>query len=65
MTLGTDALLDDKDEFLLQTLQQDVCIGRKNVLVISEEEFYLDAIFLRLYNTLKDMDGLAVHRMFQ
>ena len=65
MTLGTDALLDDKDEFLLETLQQDVCIGRKNVLVISEEEFYLDAIFLRLYNELKDTDGLAVHRMFQ
>ena len=65
MTLGTDVLLDDKDEFLLGTLQQDVCIGRKNVLVISEEEFYLDAIFLRLYNVLKDAQGLAVHRMFQ
>ena len=65
MTLGTDALLDDKDEFLLETLQQEVCAGRKNVLVISEEEFYLDAIFLRLYNELKDTDGLAVHRMFQ
>ena len=65
MTLGTDVLLDDKDEFLLDTLRQDVCIGRKNVLVISEEEFYLDAIFLRLYNALKDTQGLAVHRMFQ
>ena len=65
MTLGTDVLLDDKDEFLLETLQQDVCIGRKNVLVISAEEFYLDAIFLRLYNALKDAEGLAVHRMFQ
>jgi hypothetical protein len=65
VTLGTDVLLDDKDEFLLDTLRQDVCIGRKNVLVISEEEFYLDAIFLRLYNALKDTQGLAVHRMFQ
>ena len=65
MTLGNNALLDDKDEILLEDLRQDVCIGRKNVLVVSEEEFYLDAIFLRLYNTLKDMDGLAVHRMFQ
>jgi len=58
-------LLDDKDEILLETLRQDACVGRKNVLVISEEEFYLDAIFLRLYNELKDTDGLAVHRMFQ
>ena len=58
-------MLDDNDEILLETLRQDVCIGRKNVLVISEEEFYLDAIFLDLYNELKDMDGLAVHRMFQ
>ena len=58
-------MLDDNDEILLETLRQDVCVGRKNVLVISEEEFYLDAIFLRLYNELKDMDGLAVHRMFQ
>ena len=65
MKLGNDALLDDKDEILLETLRQDVCVGRKNVLVISEEEFYLDAIFLRLYNELKDTDGLAVHRMFQ
>ena len=65
MTLGNNVLLDDKDEILLDTLRQDVCIGRKNVLVISEEEFYLDAIFLRLYNELKDMNGLAVHRMFQ
>lgn len=65
MKLGNNVLLDDKDEILLETLRQDVCIGRKNVLVISEEEFYLDAIFLRLYNELKDMDGLAVHRMFQ
>ena len=58
-------MLDDKDEILLETLRQDVCVGRKNVLVISEEEFYLDAIFLRLYNELRDTDGLAVHRMFQ
>ena len=58
-------MLDGKDEILLETLRQDVCVGRKNVLVISEEEFYLDAIFLRLYNELKDTDGLAVHRMFQ
>ncbi len=58
-------MLDDKDEILLETLRQDVCVGRKNILVISEEEFYLDAIFLRLYNELKDTDGLAVHRMFQ
>jgi len=65
VTLGDNVLLDDKDEILLETLLQDVCIGRKNVLVISEEEFYLDAIFLRLYNELKDMNGLAVHRMFQ
>ncbi len=65
MKLGNDVLLDDKDEILLETLRQDVCVGRKNVLVISEEEFYLDAIFLRLYNELKDTDGLAVHRMFQ
>ena len=65
MKLGNDVLLDDNDEILLETLRQDVCIGRKNVLVISEEEFYLDAIFLRLYNELKHMDGLAVHRMFQ
>ncbi len=65
MTLGTDPLLDDRDEFLLETLQQEICIGRKNVLVISQEEFYLDAIFLRLYNALKDVEGLAVHRMFQ
>jgi len=65
VTLGDNVLLDDKDEILLETLRQDVCIGRKNVLVISEEEFYLDAIFLRLYNELKDMNGLAVHRMFQ
>ena len=65
MTLGTDVLLDDKDEFLLESLQQDVCIGRKNVLVISDEEFYLDAIFLRLYDALKDIEELAVHRMFQ
>tara|TARA_A100001015_G_scaffold310381_1_gene411664 strand:- start:1029 stop:1940 length:912 start_codon:yes stop_codon:yes gene_type:complete len=49
----------------LETLQQEICIGRKNVLVISQEEFYLDAIFLRLYNALKDVEGLAVHRMFQ
>ena len=41
MTLGTDVLLDDRDEFLLESLQQDVCIARKNVLVISDEEFYL------------------------
>ena len=65
MTLGTDVLLDDTDEFLLESLQQDVCIGRKNVLVISDEEFYLDAIFLRLYDALKDIEELAVHRMFQ
>ncbi len=65
MTLGTDPLLDDRDEFLLETLHQEICIGRKNVLVISQEEFYLDAIFLRLYNALKDVEGLAVHRMFQ
>ena len=65
MTLGNNLLLDDKDEILLETMRQDVCTGRKNVLVISEEEFYLDAIFLRLYNELKDMNGLAVHRMFQ
>ncbi len=65
MTLGTDVLLDDKDEFLLESLQQDVCIGRKNVLVISDEEFYLDAIFLRLYDALKDIEELAVQRMFQ
>ena len=65
MTLGNTGLLDDKDETLLETLRQDICIGRKNVLVMSEEEFYLDAIFLRLYNELKDTDGLAVHRMFQ
>ena len=65
MKLGNNVLLDDKDEILLETLRQDVCVGRKNVLVISEEEFYLDAIFLRLYNELKDTDGLAVHRMFQ
>ena len=65
MTLGNNLLLDDKDEILLEAMRQDVCTGRKNVLVISEEEFYLDAIFLRLYNELKDMNGLAVHRMFQ
>ena len=65
VTLGTDVLLDDKDEFLLESLQQDVCIGRKNVLVISDEEFYLDAIFLRLYDALKDIEEFAVHRMFQ
>ena len=65
MKLGNNVLLDDNDEILLETLRQEVCIGRKNVLLISEEEFYLDAIFLRLYNELKDMDGLAVHRMFQ
>jgi hypothetical protein len=65
LKLGNNILLDDKDEILLETLRQDVCVGRKNVLVISEEEFYLDAIFLRLYNELKDTDGLAVHRMFQ
>ena len=65
MKLGNNVLLDDNDEILLETLRQDVCVGRKNVLVISEEEFYLDAIFLDLYNELKDMDGLAVHRMFQ
>jgi len=62
---GNNILLDDEDEILLETLRQDACVGRKNVLVISEEEFYLDAIFLRLYNELKDTDGLAVHRMFQ
>jgi hypothetical protein len=65
VALGTDVLLDDEDEFLLETMQQDVYVWRKNVFVISEEEFYLDAIFLRLYNALKDMQGLAVHRMFQ
>ena len=65
MKPGNNILLDDEDEILLETLRQDACVGRKNVLVISEEEFYLDAIFLRLYNELKDTDGLAVHRMFQ
>lgn len=65
MRLGNNVLLDDNDEIMLETLRKDVCIGRKNALVISEEEFYLDAIFLRLYNELKDMDGLAVHRMVQ
>ena len=58
-------MLDDKDEILLETLRQDVCVGRKNVLVISEEEFYLDAIFLRLYDALKEVEELVVHRMFQ
>ena len=65
MTLGSGVLLDDKDDLLLETMQQDVCFARKNILVISEEEFYLDAIFLRLYDALKEVEELVVHRMFQ
>lgn len=65
MKISDNVLLDDNDEILLETLRQDVCVGRKNVLVISQEEFYLDAFFLCLYNELKDTSGLIVHRMFQ
>ena len=65
MKISDHVLLDDHDEILLETLWQDVCDGRKNVLVISQEEFYLDAFFLCLYNELKDASGLVVHRMFQ
>ena len=65
MKISDHVLLDDHDEILLETLRQDVCVGRKNVLVISQEEFYLDAFFLCLYNELKDTSGLVVHRMFQ
>ena len=65
MKISDHVLLDDHDEILLETLRQDVCDGRKNVLVISQEEFYLDAFFLCLYNELKDASGLVVHRMFQ
>ena len=65
MKISDHVLLDDNDEILLETLRQDVCDGRKNVLVISREEFYLDAFFLCLYNELKDASGLVVHRMFQ
>ena len=65
MKISDHVLLDDNDEILLETLRQDVCDGRKNVLVISQEEFYLDAFFLCLYNELKDASGLVVHRMFQ
>ena len=65
MKISDHVLLDDHDEILLETLRQDVCLGRKNVLVISQEEFYLDAFFLCLYNELKDASGLVVHRMFQ
>ena len=65
MKISDHVLLDGNDEILLETLRQDVCDGRKNVLVISREEFYLDAFFLCLYNELKDASGLVVHRMFQ
>ena len=65
MKISDNVLLDDNDAILLETLRQDVCVGRKNVLVISQEEFYLDAFFLCLYNELKDTSGLIVHRMFQ
>ena len=65
MTLSSDTLLDANDKAMLEFLHSVTCIERQNIFVISQDEFYLDAFFIQLYEILKKTDDLTVHRMFQ
>ena len=65
MTLNADALLDANDKAMLEFLHSVTCIERQNIFVISQDEFYLDAFFIQLYEQLNKTDDLTLHRMFQ
>ena len=65
MTLSPGTLLDKKDKMLLEILHSAACVDRRNIFVVSKDEFYLDAFFLELYETLKNIQDLSVTRMFQ
>ena len=51
------------DEAVLAAAREALLEGMCNVFIVGEEEFHIDACFLALYQQLKLVPGLQLHRM--
>jgi hypothetical protein len=65
--LAEDALLHSlphpDDEKVLAAAREALLEGMRNVFIVGEDEFHIDACFLALYQQLKLVPGLQLHRM--
>ena len=65
--LAEDALLRSlphpDDEKVIAAAREALLEGMCNVFIVGEEEFHIDACFLALYQQLKLVPGLQLHRM--
>jgi hypothetical protein len=65
--VAEDALLRSlphpDDEKVLAAAREALLEGMSNVFIVGEEEFHIDACFLALYQQLKLVPGLQLHRM--
>jgi hypothetical protein len=65
--LAEDALLHalphPDDEKVLAAAREALLEGMRNVFIVGEDEFHIDACFLALYQQLKLVPGLQLHRM--
>ena len=65
--LAEDALLHSlphpDDEKVLAAAREALLEGMRNVFIVGEDEFHIDACFLALYQQLKLVPSLQLHRM--
>ena len=65
--MAEDALLHSlphpDDENVLAAAREALLEGMRNVFIVGEDEFHIDACFLALYQQLKLVPGLQLHRM--
>lgn len=65
--MAEDALLHSlphpDDEKVLAAAREALLEGMRNVFIVGEDEFHIDACFLALYQQLKLVSGLQLHRM--
>ena len=65
--MAEDALLHSlphpDDEKVLAAAREALLEGMRNVFIVGEDEFHIDACFLALYQQLKLVPGLQLHRM--
>ena len=65
--LAEDTLLHSlphpDDEKVLAAAREALLEGMRNVFIVGEDEFHIDACFLALYQQLKLVPGLQLHRM--
>jgi hypothetical protein len=65
--LAEDALLHSlphpDDEKVLAAAREALLEGMRNVFIVGEDEFHIDACFLALYQQLKLVPGMQLHRM--